>query len=39
MTIKYFLKKIYEEYNSKKLDDTDYLSRCLKNYNDKGFNI
>ena len=38
MTTTYFLKKIYEEYKTKKLNDIDYLQACIETYNNKAIN-
>ena len=38
MNIPYFLKKIFEEYNSKKINDQEYLQTCIENYTIKEIN-
>lgn len=38
MNIPYFLKKIFEEYNSKKINDQEYLQTCIENYTIKAIN-
>lgn len=39
MTNIYFLKKIYEEYKNKNINDLVYLEQCIKNYSTKEINL